>query len=481
MGDGRDTARTGGRHAASGPATTPETRDAGSGPRSDPAGGAALDPDGSPVVRPDGGIGGARQAAGTSPAGDDALTRRVAVTLAAIVAVNLGFVLALAAFLRPWLVPVGVALADALSVSVPPMAGWAVLVPATLVAVLFAQVRYARRAALREAGVEVGGDAAAGDHEEATGAELEGDGEADGVASTLRARVSRLATTFDVTPPQVVIVDSPVANAFTVDGIGDATLVVSRALPAALGDAELDAVLAHELAHVKNRDAAVLTLAAFLPALVGDGYSVRRDLLPFGRSGGTAVLVAAAGLLVAGASLVPGLTVGGAVVAVAVALVVGAIAVGALAAPVVLLGRRLARTRELIADRAGALATGDPAAMASALRRLDDRARHPPEADARSRADRPTGTGSGGDDAGRHVAGAPGGATATPRGRPARTGTTVRALCFLPNGFDPIEPGSGAAQSPFDVRAHPPIEERLARLRELTADVAGGAGPDVER
>jgi Zn-dependent protease with chaperone function len=79
------------------------------------------------------------------------------------------------------------------------------------------------------------------------------------------------------------------------------------------------------------------------------------------------------------------------------------------------------------------------------------------------------------------VASAPGGATATPRGRPARTGTTVRALCFLPNGFDPIEPGSGAAQSPFDVRAHPPIEERLARLRELTADVAGGAGPDVER
>jgi heat shock protein HtpX len=468
VGERRDADRSGPRPAGTPgvDADTDAETDAGTGTGADGAESvtrsgrvarAAPDVDGSAVVRPDGGIGRSSRSAGATPTGDRALTRRVAVTLAAIVAVNLAFVLALAAFLRPWLVPVGTAIAEALSVTVPPMAGWAVLVLTTLVAVLLAQARYARRAALREAGVETS---------------------ADDAASDLRARVARLATAFDVTPPQVLVVDSPVANAFTVDGLGDATLVVSRALPAALCDAELDAVLAHELAHVKNHDAAVLTLAAFLPALVGDGYSVRRDLLPFDRAGGTAVLVIAAGLLVAGASLVPGLTVGGAVVAVAVALVVGAIAVGALAAPVVLLGRRLARTRELIADRAGAIATGDPAAMASALRRLDDRARHPPETDARARPRAETAAaGRGRREPGNTVDGAGGRGDETPT----RSGTTVRALCFLPNGFDPIGAAAGSepAQSPFDVRAHPPIEERLARLRELTADVAGGRRPDA--
>jgi heat shock protein HtpX len=357
-------------------------------------------------------------------------------TLAAIVAVDLAFVLALAAFLRPWLTPLGTAVGEAVGLTVPPVVGWGVLVPAVLIAFVVAQVQYARRAALDAAGVDP--DA--------------------GVPGDVHARVTRLAAAFDIPVPQVVSVETPVANAFTVDGVGDATLVVSTGLVETLSRAELDAVLAHELAHVRNRDAAVVTLAAFLPALVSDGYSVRRDLLPFGRLGGTVTLLGVAGLLVAGGSLVPGITPGGALVALGLASVVGAVFVGVLAAPVVILGRRLTKTRELIADRAGALATGDPAAMASVIRRLDDRARHPRAGDARAR---------------------PVGPDTADDGRPAQL---VRALCFLPNGFDrsagPVvadDPSAGpvASTSPFDIVAHPPVEERLARLRELTDEVVG--------
>lgn len=52
-----------------------------------------------------------------------------------------------------------------------------------------------------------------------------------------------------------------------------------------------------------------------------------------------------------------------------------------------LLVRALSRYREFAADRGGALLTGDPAALAGALRRIDGRLDELPEADPREQAE----------------------------------------------------------------------------------------------
>jgi heat shock protein HtpX len=79
----------------------------------------------------------------------------------------------------------------------------------------------------------------------------------------LHDAVARMAALADLPPPRVALVKSPIPNAFTT-GVshGTATLVVTTALRHALEEHELDAVIAHELAHVANRDAAVMTVAS---------------------------------------------------------------------------------------------------------------------------------------------------------------------------------------------------------------------------
>lgn len=375
-------------------------------------------------------------------ADDGSLSRQVAATLAAVLVADLLVVVGLAALVRPWLAPLGGALAGVVGLAVPPVVGWVVLVVAGLAAFVAAQARYTRLEALGEAGVSTD----------------------DGAPAALESRVTRLAAHLDIAPPTVVLADSRVPNSFVVDGLGDATLVVSAGLVDALDghDDQLDAVLAHELAHLKNRDALVVALASFLPALLGDGYSVRRDLLPFGRAGGTAVLAAVALALVAGAATVPGVGPAAALAAVGFTLLLAGVGLGVATAPVLLLARRLSRTREFIADRAGALTAGSPAAMASALRTLDDRAPARPTADLRS-----------------------------------TTPSTVRALCLLPHGFAVDGPdaggdaldaaetgdaggrgGSGDGGFRLDVRAHPPTAERIDRLRELAAALEAGSTPE---
>jgi len=81
----------------------------------------------------------------------------------------------------------------------------------------------------------------------------------------LIARVDRLAQLADIQPPEVRLVRAEGHRVATVGYAADAALFVSPEVIDSLGDDELDAVLAHELAHLANRDAAVLTLLA-LPA-----------------------------------------------------------------------------------------------------------------------------------------------------------------------------------------------------------------------
>lgn len=84
----------------------------------------------------------------------------------------------------------------------------------------------------------------------------------------LHGVVRRLATQADLPTPSIAVVPTDVPNAYT-HGItpGRSTVVVTRGLLEELDDDELEAVVAHELAHVLNRDGAVMSVGYLLPAV----------------------------------------------------------------------------------------------------------------------------------------------------------------------------------------------------------------------
>jgi heat shock protein HtpX len=82
--------------------------------------------------------------------------------------------------------------------------------------------------------------------------------------------VERLSLLAGVRPPGVAVSSLPVANALAA-GLtpARATIVVTDALRDGLTESELEAVFAHELSHVANRDALVMTGASFFRTLAG--------------------------------------------------------------------------------------------------------------------------------------------------------------------------------------------------------------------
>ena len=170
----------------------------------------------------------------------------------------------------------------------------------------------------------------------------------------LDPRVRRFASHFDVPEPTIRVAETDAPHV-SVSGLspGRTTLVVSTAVLSALDAVELDAVLAHELAHVVNRDAAVCTLVS-TPSAVA--HAVR--------------------------TYDPGVELPGQYRPVNVTLydLVGGFfyAVGR---PLVSV---FARQREYAADAAAAAATGNPSALASALETLSDRATTAPTDDLRA-------------------------------------------------------------------------------------------------
>ncbi|WP_137286035.1 M48 family metalloprotease [Halorussus salinisoli] len=366
-------------------------------------------------------------ASNDSPPDDADLTRRIAATLALVLVADALFVAVVAYLLRPWFLPIVGGQAEGLS-----GVAWVALVAPATLGLAWAQLRYTRREALATADARPVSEDAFPD---------------------LHARVRRLAQTADVTPPALAVAETDVPNSFTVGDLRGGTIVVSSGLLDALSEAELDAVLAHELAHLRNRDAAVMTLATFLPALANDDYSMVGD--SGGPSRTLALGVAAVVGYAVSTSLVSAppfsaaslLAFGGFAVFSAL---FGGVALGLLALPVVALSGRLSRYREFAADRAGALLAGDPAAMASALETLDGDAPARPTVDARAGA-RSDGTRAGG----------------------------VRELCFLPHGIvrrEESPDGDPLAGLPVAEATHPPTAERVARLRDLAAE-----GPESYR
>jgi heat shock protein HtpX len=343
------------------------------------------------------------------------LTRRLLWTLLLLLAVDLAVVATAAALLTPWLAPVRDAVAARLPLggASARVAWWvAVLVPA-LVAFVWAQLRYTSAQTMAEVDARVVGP---------------------GEYPDLHERVRRLAQLADLTPPQVAVADTAVPNSFAVGTLGGATLVVSEGLLSTLDDDALDAVLAHELMHVANRDATVMTLASFLPSLTSGEY----DPLPGGSR--YALGLVALGLAYLFSVRVVAAPPGslsftlGFLFLFAVTVLFGGVALGVFTAPVVVLGRSLSRAREFAADRSAARLTGEPAALVEALETLDGGDR--PETDKRS----------------------------------AYAG--VRGLCFLPYGFD----SEGSTDSPaIETRSHPPTAERIERLQSVARSLETGS------
>ncbi len=173
-----------------------------------------------------------------------------------------------------------------------------------------------------------------------TGAQIVSESEA---PPQLHGMITRLCAIADLPKPQVAIVRTQVPNAFaTGRNQNKAVVAVTTGLMDKLSPAELEAVLAHELSHVKNRDMAVLTIASFLSSVA---FYIVRYSLYFGNMGG--------GRRKEG---------GGIMLVWLVSIVVWIVSF--------LLIRALSRYREFSADRGAAVITGQPANLASALMKI---------------------------------------------------------------------------------------------------------------
>lgn len=175
-------------------------------------------------------------------------------------------------------------------------------------------------------------------------------------APQLHGAVERLVALADLPKPKVAVIDADLPNALaTGRNYRNSVVAVTTGLLQQLEPAELEGVLAHELTHIKNRDAMVMTIAGFLSTLAF--FIMRSSLwggLGFGRrrngAGGIALVYLAA-------------------------LLVWVISY--------FLIRALSRYREYAADRGSAIITGAPSQLASALLKISGTMQRIPNRDLR--------------------------------------------------------------------------------------------------
>lgn len=214
-------------------------------------------------------------------------------------------------------------------------------------------------------------------------------------APALHELVAELAQRAGIPKPRVFLIDDPSPNAFaTGRNPQNGVVAITRGLLDLLDRRELRGVVAHELAHVANRDVLVATIAAAVAsaitslahalsfsALLGGGSDSDED----GPSAADALLLAL---------------------------------VAPVAATLIQLG--ISRSREYLADESGARICGDPEALARALEKLSR------------------------------------GADAVPADAAPAT-----ASLYI------VNPLAGGARVARWFSTHPPVEERVARLRGL--------------
>jgi heat shock protein HtpX len=157
--------------------------------------------------------------------------------------------------------------------------------------------------------------------------------------------VERLSQRAGLPMPRVYIIENPQPNAFaTGRNPENAAVAATTGLLNALDREEIAGVMAHELAHIRNRDTLIMTITATLAGAIGMLgnfaflFGGRSRDNPLGAIGTIATLI----LAPLGAMLVQ---------------------------------MAISRTREYAADRAGAEICGEPRALASALQKISGFAR----------------------------------------------------------------------------------------------------------
>lgn len=227
-------------------------------------------------------------------------------------------------------------------------------------------------------------------------------------APKLHAMIDRLVAQAEMPKPKVAIAHTDIPNAFaTGRNPKNSVVCVTTGILRRLDDAELEGVLSHELTHVKNRDVRVMTLASFFATVAAmlmqmlmwfslfGGLGGRRD-----REGGNAAMAMMAAYF---ASVL--------VYFVATLLILA-----------------LSRYREYAADRGGAILTGAPGRLASALMKISGTIARIPTEDLR------------------------------------KVGTA--------NAFFIVSALKGESLAGL-FASHPPMEKRIARLRLLERELEG--------
>jgi heat shock protein HtpX len=221
-------------------------------------------------------------------------------------------------------------------------------------------------------------------------------------APELHAMVERLCVQADLPKPKVAVAQTSMPNAFAIGrSPKSATVCATTGIMDILSPAELEGVIAHELTHVGNRDVMVMTIASFFA-------TVASYIVQFGFFFGGSADDDDSG---------PGI-----LALIAISAVVYIISF--------LLIQALSRYREFAADRGGAILTGRPSALASALLRIHGVMDRIPQRDMRASGE-------------------------------------LSALYIMP------AVGKGSIWGIFST--HPPIEKRIERLQRLEAQLQGTA------
>lgn len=167
-----------------------------------------------------------------------------------------------------------------------------------------------------------------------------------GDAPRLHETVGRLASRADLPMPRVFLLPDDAPNAFaTGRDPAHAAVAVTRGLLRTMDEEELEGVIAHELAHVQNRDILIGSIAATIAGAVSMLASMAQWAAIFGgfggrdQRGGTNPLALLA-------------------MAITAPLVAG------------ILQMAVSRSREYAADAGGARIAGSPYGLARALRKL---------------------------------------------------------------------------------------------------------------
>lgn len=208
-------------------------------------------------------------------------------------------------------------------------------------------------------------------------------------APQLHGLVAQLAGNAGIPKPRVYVVENPTPNAFATGRDPEhAAVAVTSGIMQALNREELAGVLAHELAHIKNRDILISSIAAVMAGAISHLATMA---MFFGGSRDSENSNPVAGLI--------------------------AMLIAPLAASLIQLA--ISRSREYLADATGAQICGRPESLASALARLSNaNARQPMNVNPAS------------------------------------------AQMYIVN---PLKGGSLAGL----FSTHPPMEERIRRLREM--------------